>query len=87
MRFLVFMGTMLFSALGFGHYVTFPLDAFARHFRCGSDYPHALGGQPPSIIEDQVTYPIVRPFSRRRTSRRLRATKTMFGGFYVLCDL
>jgi len=53
-----------------------------RHFRCGSDYPYPLDGSAPSIIEDQVTYPIVTTLLAAPHVKAVRA-QTMFGDSYV----
>jgi len=55
-------------------------------FRCGVIIHTPWAGQPPSIIEDQVTTPSSRPFSRRPHVKAVEH-KPCLGDSYVFGDL
>ncbi|MGH9328663.1 MAG: efflux RND transporter permease subunit [Terriglobia bacterium] len=81
-RFLVFTGTLLLVLAGVWSMKHIPLDALPDI----SDveviiYTH-WAGQPPNIIEDQVTYPIVTTMLAAPRVKAVRA-QTMFGDSYV----
>src|SRR6267154_3422542 len=81
-RFLVFTGTLLLVLAGIWSLRRIPLDALPDI----SDVEvivHTLWmGEPPSIIEDQVTYPIVTTLLAAPHVKAVRA-QTMFGDSYV----
>ena len=81
-RFLVFTGTILLVFAGIWSLRQIPLDALPDI----SDveviiYTH-WAGEPPNIIEDQVTYPIVTTMLAAPHVKAVRA-QTMFGDSYV----
>ena len=81
-RFLVFTGTLL---LGSGRHLVdapHPARRAARHLRRAGDHSYGVGGEPPDIIEDQVTYPIVTTLLAAPHVKAVRA-QTMFGDSYV----
>src|SRR6202048_1653029 len=80
-RFLVFTGTLLLVLAGVWAMNRIPLDALPDI----SDVEviiHTPGEEPPNIIEDQVTYPIVTALLAAPSVKAVRA-QTMFGDSYV----
>jgi Cu(I)/Ag(I) efflux system membrane protein CusA/SilA len=80
-RFLVFTGTFLLVLAGIWSMQHIPLDALPDI----SDVEvivHTRWDQPPNIIEDQVTYPLVTTFLAAPRVKAVRA-QTMFGDSYV----
>ena len=81
-RFLVFMGTVLLVVSGIGALRRIPLDALPDISDVEVIILTPWAGQPPSIIEDQVTYPIVTTLLAAPHVKAVRA-QTMFGDSYV----
>ena len=54
----------------------------AGYFGCRGDYSYELEWEPPNLIEDQVTYPIVTALLAAPSVKAVRA-QTMFGDSYV----
>jgi Cu(I)/Ag(I) efflux system membrane protein CusA/SilA len=80
-RFLVFTGTFLLLLAGLWSMRRIPLDALPDI----SDVQviiHTVWNEPPNIIEDQVTYPIVTALLAAPHVKAVRA-QTMFGDSYV----
>jgi Cu(I)/Ag(I) efflux system membrane protein CusA/SilA len=80
-RFLVFAGTLALVLGGIWSISRIPLDALPDI----SDVQviiHTAWNEPPNIIEDQVTYPIVTSLIAAPRVRNVRA-QTMFGDSYV----
>jgi Cu(I)/Ag(I) efflux system membrane protein CusA/SilA len=80
-RFLVFTGTFLLVLAGIWSLDRIPLDALPDI----SDVQviiHTAWEEPPNIIEDQVTYPIVTTLLAAPQVKNVRA-ETMFGDSYV----
>src|SRR5271169_412906 len=80
-RFLVFTGTLLLVLAGIWAERRMPLDALPDI----SDVQviiHTAWNEPPNIIEDQVTYPIVTALLAAPQVKAVRA-QTMFGDSYV----
>jgi copper/silver efflux system protein len=80
-RFLVFTGTLLLLLAGLWSMRRIPLDALPDI----SDVQviiHTAWNEPPNIIEDQVTYPIVTALLAAPHVKAVRA-QTMFGDSYV----
>jgi Cu(I)/Ag(I) efflux system membrane protein CusA/SilA len=80
-RFLVFAGTLALVLGGIWSIRRIPLDALPDI----SDVQviiHTAWNEPPNIIEDQVTYPIVTSLIAASRVRNVRA-QTMFGDSYV----
>src|SRR5882762_3717988 len=80
-RFLVFTGTVLLVLAGVWAMYRIPLDALPDI----SDVEviiHTPWEEPPNIIEDQVTYPIVTALLAAPSVKAVRA-QTMFGDSYV----
>src|ERR1700680_4636737 len=80
-RFLVFTGTLLLVLAGAWSMRQIPLDALPDI----SDVQviiHTAGDEPPNVIEDQVTYPIVTALLAAPNVKAVRA-QTMFGDSYV----
>jgi Cu(I)/Ag(I) efflux system membrane protein CusA/SilA len=80
-RFLVFVGTLALVLGGIWSIRRIPLDALPDI----SDIQviiHTAWNEPPNIIEDQVTYPIVTSLIAAPRVRNVRA-QTMFGDSYV----
>lgn len=80
-RFLVFTGTLLLLLAGLWSMRRIPLDALPDI----SDVQviiHTAWNEPPNIIEDQVTYPIVTALLAAPRVKAVRA-QTMFGDSYV----
>ena len=81
-RLLVFMGTMLVVLAGIWSLRRIPLDALPDISDVQVIIHTPWAGQPPSIIEDQVTYPIVSTLLAAPHVTAVRA-QTMFGDSYV----
>src|SRR4030088_1750593 len=81
-RFLVFMGTVLLVLTGIWALRHIPLDALPDISDVEVIIHTPWAGQPPSIIEDQVTYPIVTTLLAAPHVKAVRA-QTMFGDSYV----
>jgi Cu(I)/Ag(I) efflux system membrane protein CusA/SilA len=80
-RFLVFTGTLLLVLAGIWAERRIPLDALPDI----SDVQviiHTAWNEPPNVIEDQVTYPIVTALLAAPSVKAVRA-QTMFGDSYV----
>jgi len=81
-RFLVFMGTVLLMLTGIWALRHIPLDALPDISDVEVIIHTPWAGQPPSLIEDQVTYPIVTTLLAAPHVKAVRA-QTMFGDSYV----
>jgi Cu(I)/Ag(I) efflux system membrane protein CusA/SilA len=81
-RFLVFTGTLLLVLAGIWSLKHIPLDALPDISDVQVIVHTPWEGQPPSIIEDQVTYPIVTTLLAGPHVKAVRA-QTMFGDSYV----
>jgi copper/silver efflux system protein len=81
-RFLVFMGTILLVLTGIWALRRIPLDALPDISDVEVIIHTPWAGQPPSLIEDQVTYPIVTTLLAAPQVKAVRA-QTMFGDSYV----
>jgi Cu(I)/Ag(I) efflux system membrane protein CusA/SilA len=81
-RFLVFTGTLLLVLAGIWSLRQIPLDALPDISDVEVIVHTPWAGQPPSIIEDQVTYPIVTTLLAAPHVKAVRA-QTMFGDSYV----
>jgi Cu(I)/Ag(I) efflux system membrane protein CusA/SilA len=81
-RFLVFTGTLLLVVGGILALRQIPLDALPDISDVEVIVHTPWAGQPPSIIEDQVTYPIVTTLLAAPHVKAVRA-QTMFGDSYV----
>jgi Cu(I)/Ag(I) efflux system membrane protein CusA/SilA len=81
-RFLVFMGTLLLVLAGIWSLRQIPLDALPDISDVEVIVHTPWAGEPPSIIEDQVTYPIVTTLLAAPHVKAVRA-QTMFGDSYV----
>src|SRR6267142_749644 len=81
-RFLVFMGTILLVLSGIWALRRIPLDALPDISDVEVIIHTPWAGQPPSLIEDQVTYPIVTTLLAAPHVKAVRA-QTMFGDSYV----
>src|SRR5438309_8532453 len=81
-RFLVFMGTVLLVLTGIWALRHIPLDALPDISDVEVIIHTPWTGQPPSLIEDQVTYPIVTTLLAAPHVKAVRA-QTMFGDSYV----
>src|SRR3981189_1396243 len=81
-RFLVFTGTLLLVLGGIWSLRRIPLDALPDISDVQVIVHTPWGGQPPSLIEDQVTYPIVTKLLAAPHVKAVRA-QTMFGDSYV----
>ena len=81
-RFLVFMGTVLLVLTGIWALRHIPLDALPDISDVEVIIHTPWAGQPPSLIEDQVTYPIVTTLLAAPHVKAVRA-QTMFGDSYV----
>src|SRR3989442_8569312 len=81
-RFLVFMGTLLLVLAGIWALRRIPLDALPDISDVEVIGHRSWMGQPPSIIEDQVTYPIVTALLAAPHVKAVRA-QTMPGDSYV----
>src|ERR1700704_5423186 len=81
-RFLVFTGTLLLELAGIWALRRIPLDALPDISDVEVIIHTPWMGEPPSIIEDQVTYPIVTRLLAAPHVKAVRA-QTMFGDSYV----
>src|SRR6202795_2795494 len=81
-RFLVFMGTLLLVLTGIWALRHIPLDALPDISDVEVIIHTPWAGQPPSLIEDQVTYPTVTTLLAAPHVKAVRA-QTMFGDSYV----
>src|SRR3989475_216729 len=81
-RFLVFMATLLLVLAGIWALRRIPLDALPDISDVEVIIHTRWTGEPPSIIEDQVTYPIVTTLLAAPHVKAVRA-QTMFGDSYV----
>jgi copper/silver efflux system protein len=81
-RFLVFTGTALLVAAGIWSLQHIPLDALPDISDVQVVIHTEWAGEPPNIIEDQVTYPLVTAFLAAPQVKAVRA-QTMFGDSYV----
>src|SRR3979490_278708 len=81
-RFLVFTGTLLLVLAGIWALRRIPLDALPDISDVEVIIHTPWMGEPPSIIEDQVTYPIVSTLLAAPHVKAVRA-QTMFGDSYV----
>src|ERR1039457_2573388 len=81
-RFLVFLGVLLLTLAGIWSLQHVPLDALPDISDVQVIVHTNWTGQPPDIIEDQVTYPIVTSLLAAPHVKAVRA-QTMFGDSYV----
>jgi len=81
-RFLVFTGTLLLLLAGVWCMGRVPLDALPDISDVQVIIHTEWAGEPPNIIEDQVTYPIVTTMLAAPNVKAVRA-QTMFGDSYV----
>jgi copper/silver efflux system protein len=81
-RFLVFTGTLLLVLAGIWALRRIPLDALPDISDVEVIIHTPWAGEPPSIIEDQVTYPIVTTLLAAPHVKAVRA-QTMFGDSYA----
>src|SRR6266853_1542082 len=81
-RFLVFAGTLFLVLAGLWAMRRIPLDALPDISDVEVIIHTPWNGEPPSIIEDQVTYPIVTALLAAPHVKAVRA-QTMFGDSYV----
>jgi Cu(I)/Ag(I) efflux system membrane protein CusA/SilA len=81
-RFLVFTGVILLVVAGYWSMVHIPLDALPDISDVQVVIHTPWPGQPPTIIEDQVTYPLVTAMVAAPHVKAVRA-QTMFGDSYV----
>ena len=81
-RFLVFTGTFLLVLAGIWALRRVPLDALQDISDVEVIIHTPWAGQPPNLIEDQVTYPIVTTLLAAPHVKAVRA-QTMFGDSYV----
>ena len=81
-RFLVFTGTLLLVLAGIWSLRQIPLDALPDISDVQVIVHTNWEGQPPSLIEDQVTYPVVTKLLAAPHVKAVRA-QTMFGDSYV----
>src|SRR5256714_11162341 len=81
-RFLVFTGVLLLTLAGIWSLNHIPLDALPDISDVQVIVHTAWNGEPPDVIEDQVTYPIVTSLLAAPHVRAVRA-QTMFGDSYV----
>jgi Cu(I)/Ag(I) efflux system membrane protein CusA/SilA len=81
-RFVVFTGTLLLVLAGIWSLRQIPLDALPDISDVEVIVHTPWAGEPPSIIEDQVTYPIVTTLLAAPHVKAVRA-QTMFGDSYV----
>src|SRR3989475_4538620 len=81
-RFLVFMATLLLVLAGIWALRRIPLDALPDISDVEVIIHTRWTGEPPSIIEDQVTYPIVTTMLAAPHVKAVRA-QTMFNDSYV----
>lgn len=81
-RFLVFTGTLLLVLAGIWSLKNIPLDALPDISDVQVIVHIPWEGQPPSIIEDQVAYPVVSTLLAAPHVKAVRA-QTMFGDSYI----
>ena len=81
-RFLVFTGAILLSLAGVWSVQHIPLDALPDISDVQVIIHTEWAGEPPNVIEDQVTYPIVSSLLAAPRVKAVRA-QTMFGDSYV----
>ncbi len=81
-RFLVFTGTLLLVLAGIWSLKNIPLDALPDISDVQVIVHIPWEGEPPNIIEDQVTYPIVTTLLAAPHVKAVRA-QTMFGDSYI----
>ena len=81
-RFLVFTGVLLLTLAGIWSLQHVPLDALPDISDIQVIVHTAWEGEPPDVIEDQVTYPIVTSLLAAPHVKAVRA-QTMFGDSYV----
>ena len=81
-RFLVFIGVLLLTAAGIWSMGHIPLDALPDISDVEVIIHTNWEGEPPNIIEDQVTYPIVTALLAAPNVKAVRA-QTMFNDSYV----
>ncbi|HEX4808340.1 MAG TPA: CusA/CzcA family heavy metal efflux RND transporter, partial [Bryobacteraceae bacterium] len=81
-RFLVFTGVLLLTLAGIWSLDHIPLDALPDISDVQVIVHTAWTGEPPDVIEDQVTYPIVTSLLAAPRVKAVRA-QTMFGDSYV----
>src|SRR3982074_2963425 len=81
-RFLVFTGTILLVLAGIWSLRRVPLDALPDISDVQVIIHTPWEGEPPNIIEDQITYPIVTSLLAAPHVKAVRA-QTMFGDSYV----
>jgi copper/silver efflux system protein len=81
-RFLVFTGTLLLVLAGIWSLRNIPLDALPDISDVQVIVHIPWEGEPPNIIEDQVTYPIVTTLLAAPKVKAVRA-QTMFGDAYI----
>ena len=81
-RFLVFTGTLLLALAGVWCLRRVPLDALPDISDVQVIIHAEWAGEPPNVIEDQVTYPIVSSLLAAPRVKAVRA-QTMFGDSYV----
>src|SRR5579871_1401792 len=81
-RFLVFTGTLFLVLAGIWTMRRIPLDALPDISDVQVIIHTGWNGEPPNIIEDQVTYPIVTALLAAPSVKAVRA-QTMFGDSYV----
>src|SRR5437868_11395906 len=81
-RFLVFTGVLLLTVAGMWSIRHIPLDALPDISDVQVIIHTNWEGEPPNIIEDQVTYPIVTELSAAPRVKAVRA-QTMFNDSYV----
>ncbi|MGH9714770.1 MAG: efflux RND transporter permease subunit [Candidatus Acidiferrales bacterium] len=81
-RFLVFTGTLLLVLAGIWSLKNIPLDALPDISDVQVIVHVPWEGEPPNIIEDQVTYPIVTTLLAAPNVKAVRA-QTMFGDAYI----
>ena len=81
-RFVVFTGTLLLVLAGIWSLCHIPLDALPDISDVEVIVHTPWAGEPPGIIEDQVTYPIVTTLLAAPHVKAVRA-QTMFGDSYV----
>jgi Cu(I)/Ag(I) efflux system membrane protein CusA/SilA len=80
--FLVFTGAILLVVAGFWCLQRVPLDALPDISDVQVIIHTSWAGEPPNVIEDQVTYPIVTALLAAPKVKNVRA-QTMFGDSYV----
>jgi Cu(I)/Ag(I) efflux system membrane protein CusA/SilA len=81
-RFLVFAGVLMLTVAGIWSLQHIPVDALPDISDVQVIVHTSWNGQPPDVIEDQVTYPIVTSMLAAPHVKAVRA-ETMFGDSYV----